>query len=65
MPRADTERSTVSEEVMVGRMGPWDPQEKQDGGDHRRLPGGDEQSPGREHIRSTVEEVCEQAGTQK
>lgn len=56
MHGADTERPTVSEEVTVGRMGPWDPWEKQSLGGHRRLPGGDEQSPGREHVRSTAEE---------
>lgn len=47
----------------MGRMESWDPEEKQDLGGHRRLPGGDEQSPGKEHARSTVEEGREQAGT--
>lgn len=54
------EKPTVSEEVTVEKMGPWDPEEKQGLGSHRSLPGGDEQNPGREHARSTAEE-----GTQK
>lgn len=62
-PRRHTERSTVSEEAAMGSTRSWDPQEKQYLGGHRRLPGGDEQSPGREHARSTAEEGREQAGT--
>lgn len=59
--QVDTERSTVSEEVTVGKMRPWDSEKKQGLGSHRSLPGGDEQSPWKEHGRSTVEEGHEQA----
>lgn len=63
--QVDTERPTVSEEVTVGKMRPWDPEKKQGLGSHKSLPRGDEQSPWREHGRNTVEEGREQADMEK